>query len=93
MITDFKIFESEYFKNNYSVGDYVLIKDGILLDIVSRFSKIVQDFSITEGTDGYDVEFTNGNIYYIIDNFIERYLTPEEIEEYELQKSKTKYNL
>ena len=88
-----KTFESEFFKHNYRVDDYVLIKEHKIYGIVSRYAKIIEDFAETEGTDGYEVEFTDGDIIYILDNFIERYLTPEEIKEYELEKSTNNYNL
>lgn len=78
---------------NYEVGDYVLPKDK------SRKDCYVIIVEITGGWSDYIVEdhdiFTGNTLsrYPVMDNEIERKLTPEEIYEIEIKRNAKKYNL
>lgn len=79
--------------DNYKVGDYVLIKLNQDKSVVPE-AKIIQieDFRVT-----YDIEIfsDSGELVetFVFPGEIERFLTSEEIENFELKKKATNYNL
>lgn len=78
-------------RGEYKVDDYVIIN--VLTS--SRIAKIINYIKGNKyWSPIYSVEFSNGDtLDYINDNNIKRLATPEEIEEYEMEKSAKQYNL
>jgi hypothetical protein len=73
----------------YSIGDYVLMSGETLELKINQPVKIIR---ILDWGD-YIVMYNDGTTTALIDKYILRYLTPEEIEEYEIKLSQNKYNL
>jgi hypothetical protein len=90
MIKKFKVFENKNTKAYYNVDEYVLIKKGIFKPELSRFGKVV---SVYSDPDFYDVRLPDNITLDIPGRFIERYLTLEEIKQYDSEKESLKYNL
>lgn len=103
MITKFKIFESLN-KPKYSIGDYIKIKDNSwvsymgLSDSIEYLNLPLQAGYII-GVDNICYIFksfknsTEEIKRYVIEDRIERLLTPDEIEEYKIIEYSNKYNL
>jgi len=79
------------FENNkyYNVDDYILIKNGILIDGY-QLGKII---GVYADPNYYDIKFTDGWLTDIPGKFISRLLTPDEIDKYEAEVTSKKYNL
>jgi len=89
---------------DYPDGTYIKLKDYSFYDELSKiYVKVPQEQFVKiirkdmqrnfKPTDQYYIEFTDGSHDVISITNIEREMTPEEIKEYELEKSTKKYNL
>lgn len=101
-----KTFESHPFLSTfkgpkYNVGDYVILKED---DVHKRWKVKLEGFiykmfyNSVEQQYNYRVEgeYVHNNketTFFISDSDIERKMTPEEIEDYQLRKESKKYNL
>jgi len=86
---------SEGFSNIYKKEDYVLLFDvlydnGVVPDILC---KVIEYEPKNNENYPYEVEFYNGRKIRIGYYEIKRYLTPEEIEQYNIRQEQIKYNL
>ena len=79
----------------YKLGDYVLLniyydRNDRLKDLLFRYVKIIE---VDDDSVPYKVLYYTGNDSWIRIDTIERELTPEEIEEYELNLARNKFNI
>lgn len=74
----------------YKVGDYVLIHGKEFQSGRDTPAKIVREF---EWGDDFEHMYDNGGISVSEPEYFKRYLTPEEIEDFETKINKKKYNI
>lgn len=94
MITEFKIFENNN-NHKYNVGDYIFLAESDD-DSVESDAKIIKLHNYGN-RNSYDISVfsSDGELIetYVFDEEIERLLTQEEIELFELKIKASKYNL
>ena len=97
MITNFKIYEGEENKLNPNFEQefkYGMIGLNAVYDIAFKKVKIIKYYKLDVWSiPEIDVQFLDGTIKRIKVNKIDRKLTPEEIEQWEIDFEVNKYNL
>ena len=90
MITEFKIYEEK--RTNHQVDDYVLMSGELLQSQKDKHIKILRILHFpTSGA--YEHMYDNGEKGVSYYEYIKRYLTPKEINEFEINLATNKYNL
>jgi len=86
----FEVFNEDFTNIKYDVNDYIILTKDIMeyFDIKSKYNKIIK-----KSSDFYYLEGVGFEKNPVADNDIIRKMTEEEIKQYELEKSASKYNI
>lgn len=79
-------------RNKYNIGDYVLISGQLYVEESDKPVKIIRELHFKK-SGYYEIMFNSGEVGVTQYTEIKRYLTPEEIEEFDIKLNTKKYNL
>ncbi len=79
-------------RNKYNIGDYVLISGQLYVEESDKPVKIIRELHFKK-SGYYKIMFNSGEVGVTQYTEIKRYLTPEEIEEFDIKLNTKKYNL